>query len=103
VTPEGKVKAKIRKLLNNYGAYYFQPVQMGIGATGLDFHCMLAGARAFFVEAKAPGKQPTLRQQLMIEKLTYMGATVFVIDDDVTLEELKDWLDEHSHAAVANL
>jgi hypothetical protein len=99
VTPEGKVKAKVRKLLDNYGAYYFQPVQMGMGAAGLDFHCMLAGARAFFVETKALGKQPTLRQQLMIEKLEHMGAKVFVIDDDVTLQELKEWLDEHSRAA----
>lgn len=99
MTPEGKVKVKVRSLLNTYGAYHFMPVQMGMGAAGLDFHCMLTGGIAFFIETKAPGKEPTPRQRALIAKLRYMGAKVFVIDDDVTLEELKEWLDEYSRAA----
>ena len=100
MTPEGKIKVRVRNLLNFYGAYYFQPVQMGYGAAGLDFHCMLTGAVAFFIETKAPGKKPTPRQQAMIEKLRYMGAVVFVIDTEVTLAELRGWLDEYSRSAT---
>ena len=101
MTPEGKVKAKVRTVLGEFGAYYFQPVQMGIGAAGLDFHCVLGGrpAIAFFIETKAPGKMLTPRQDMLVSHLRNMGAIVFVIWDDVTLAELKGWLHERALAA----
>ena len=36
MTPEGKVKVKVKNLLNAYGAYHFWPVQTGMGARTLD-------------------------------------------------------------------
>jgi hypothetical protein len=51
MTPEGRVKSDVRKLLNRYEVYYFMPVQMGYGAAGLDFHCVVKWRRvpiAFF-------------------------------------------------------
>jgi hypothetical protein len=94
-TPEGKVKEKIRGVLQKYGAYYFQPVQMGIGAAGLDFHCTIACgefALAFFVEAKEEGKHVTPRQAHFIEEREKQKCKCFIVDNDVTLRELDRWL-----------
>jgi hypothetical protein len=100
VTPEGKIKVKVRRLLGDYKTYFFQPVQMGYGPSGLDFHCMLTGAVAFFVETKAPGRMLTARQDMLVSHLRNMGAKVFLIWDDVTLAELEDWLNERSRATT---
>ena len=37
MTPEGKVKKEVKRVLDAFGVYYFMPVQMGAwrGRTGL--------------------------------------------------------------------
>jgi hypothetical protein len=122
MTPEGKIKVKIRKLLNEYDVYCFMPVQMGMGAAGLDFHCVVGWYTggpdipliplAFFIEAKRPGKRPTLRQEEFAkERWGKQKARTFVISDDVTLAELDDWLrqvtgrwllDEHAREPIGH-
>jgi hypothetical protein len=98
-TPEGKVKASIRKVLDSYksGVYYEMAVPYGYGKSGLDF-TGCANGRYFSIEAKAPGKRPTDRQKLTIRQQRLAYAPVFVIDgtdagDVDTLTHLKDWLD----------
>ena len=91
-TPENKVKAKVKDLLRDHGAYWFMPVQVGYGMPGLDFHCCHRG-RALFIETKAPGKLPTPRQYLTMEAVAEAGGKVFVIDgENGQLEALADWL-----------
>lgn len=92
-TPEGKIKEKITALLKEHGVYYFMPVQTGYGAAGLDYHCCHLG-RAFFIEAKAPGKKPTDRQWDTIIKMRAAGGTVFVVYGDETLAAVSSWLGE---------
>jgi len=94
-TPEGKVKILVRALLKEYNVYYFQPVQTGYGSTGLDFHCVVSWrniAVAFFIETKAPGKVPTERQNILIDKLRSLHAKVFVIEDERGVRRLEQWL-----------
>lgn len=88
-TPENKVKNKIDRVLTKHGVYWFKPVQMGFGAVGLDYHCIVRGL-AFCIEAKAPGKKPTPRQESTIATIRSAGAPVFVIDGDCGL--LDAWL-----------
>ncbi len=90
-TPEGKVKASINKLLERYGAYRFMPVQNGLGAPGLDYHCCYYGV-AFFIEAKAPGKKPTKRQVQTMARIGRAGGKCFVIDGPQGLDDLDQWL-----------
>jgi hypothetical protein len=96
MTPEGKIKASIKQVLDDYNVYYFMPVQTGFGAAGVDFHCAVASddeSLAFFIEAKAPGKEVTERQsQFLKDRRQQQAATTFVIDGYVTLQELIDWL-----------
>jgi len=91
MTPEGRVKERVKKLLVKHGAYWFCPVQNGMGRMGLDFmHVQVRGVPVFAIETKAPGEKPTVRQQRTIDEIRAAGGTVFVIDGDT--EELEQWL-----------
>lgn len=91
MTPEGIVKKEIKSILNEYGAYSFMPVQNGMGSPALDFHCIHYG-RAFCIEAKAPGKNPTPRQAQTILNISAAGGRCFVIDGPAGYAALKHWL-----------
>lgn len=92
-TPEGKVKRKVSKLLKaSKGTYYFMPVQTGYGSPTLDYLGCSRG-RAFAIETKAPGKQPTARQKVIINEMKQAGMKVFVIAGNPSeYEELRLWL-----------
>ena len=96
MTPEGKVKAQVKKVLSRHGAYYHCPVQNGMGAMTLDFvgcHC----GKYFTVETKAPGKHPTPRQLMTMEQVDKAGGKCFVVSNDVQLAVLDNWLDDAAH------
>ena len=124
MTPEGRVKKNIRRVLDSFeGVYYLMPVQMGLGAAGVDFHCVVKVAYAidgklvelpiaFFIEAKKPGDEPTPRQeQFLKDRREQQGCKTFVIDDDPSinhysggLEDLTKWLqdiEEHNERTRA--
>lgn len=98
-TPEGRVKAAVKKLLAEFGSdvYRFMPVQAGFGDTTLDFLCAING-RFFAIETKAPGKTTTPRQQNTIRQITAAGGVCFVIDNTtpMALQPLRDFLEEVS-------
>ena len=115
-TPEGKVKAKVKAMLKEYGAYQHWPVQHGYGAACLDCHGCYNGLY-FAIETKAPGKRPTPRQAITIEDILFRGGKVLVIGEYkkgqeiggkgtglvctaeyYRLDELKDWLEENAES-----
>lgn len=91
-TPEGKVKSRINKILDKYKGriYKFMPVPGGYGKSTLDYLGIFRG-RGFAIEAKAPGKVPTPRQEQIADDIRAGGGRVFVIDGDTT--ELELWLE----------
>ena len=98
VTPEGRVKAKVKALLKEHGAYFFMPVQTGYGAQTLDF---LVCAYGFFIgiETKAPGKHPTANQLRVMNDIQEAGGVPVVEHGD--LDALRKHLEEarcvHEH------
>lgn len=78
---ESRVKDHIKRLLKKYKCYYFMPVQSGYGSATLDIIGCHKG-RFFSVEAKAPGKHPTPRQELIMDVMNAAGAAVFVIGEE---------------------
>lgn len=95
MTPEGRVKAAIKKVLDLYkpDVYAHWPVQNGMGSPTLDCNG-IANGLAFSIEAKAPGEKPTERQQKTIRDIERAGGVVFVIDGQKSqLDELDLWLD----------
>lgn len=89
MTPEGKVKAAVDKLLKSMGCYYLKPVQNGMGSPALDYHGSYKGL-SIVIETKAPGEKPTPRQLLTLRAVIASGSAAFVIDGDLT--ELTNWL-----------
>lgn len=88
MTPEGKVKRAINKVLDEFkGVYRFMPVPSGYGKSSLDFIICCEG-RFIAVEAKAPGKKPTPRQKGMIGAIKRAGGEVLVIDTEKGAQQL---------------
>lgn len=85
MTPEGRVKAKVKRRLKELPRrYHFMPVQNGMGAPALDFYCCING-KFVAIETKAPGKHLTPRQENTRAEILAAGGMVFVVDDDFTL------------------
>jgi hypothetical protein len=96
MTPEGRVKAQVKRLLNSYfGVYYEMLVPTGYGKSGLDFSCCVEG-RALYIETKAPGEELTPRQRETALKQHYARATVLIISNADGLRVLKNYLDTHA-------
>jgi len=97
MTPEGKVKKKVKEVLREHEAYFFMPVQNGMGMPSLDFIGCHRGF-AYAIETKAPKKRLTPRQEGTRRVMEASGMKVFVIDDSTTeaVAELIKWLDSHT-------
>ena len=91
MTPEGKIKAKVKALLKAYDAYYEMPVPGGFGKAGLDF-IVCANGYFFSIETKAPGNKPTPRQLNTMRDIAKAGGAVMVVHDDASLEAMEAWL-----------
>jgi penicillin-binding protein-related factor A (putative recombinase) len=97
MTPEGKVKQKIKVVLDTYREqgvlYYHMNVPVGYGKSTLDYLGFICGL-GFAIEAKAPKKKPSDRQLAIIEDIDKSGAPVFVIDGVEGLTRFNDWCQE---------
>ena len=97
MTPEGRVKKYIIKILELYkadGLYHFMPVPSGFGESSLDFIGCFKG-KFFAIEAKAPGKKPSALQDRMIERIKDSGGMAFVISEatEEAVASLRLWLE----------
>lgn len=97
MTREANIKNQISKVLFKYNVYSFMPVQMGYGAAGLDYHCIVLTKDnrpfPFFIEAKKPGEGPRPRQDVLIQKLREeYNCKVWVIDNETGILALGTWL-----------
>lgn len=88
VINEKVVKVRVKKMLKEYGAYWFMPVQTGYGASALDFYGCHKG-RFYSIETKAPGKKLTPRQELVMDSINIAGGVVFVIGEKCLYTEDK--------------
>jgi len=98
-TPEGRVKKKIKIVLDKYsnsGLWYYMPVPGGYGAPVLDYIGAFLGW-GFAVEAKAPGGKLTPRQELTSAQMRAAHMRVFVVDGTDgtngtdTVEDIDAW------------
>lgn len=89
MTPEALIKSKIRSfLIDDLKAYYFAPVQTGMGVSTLDILCCIGG-KFVGIEVKVPGKEPTARQRFTIKAINEAGGVAFWTD---SLEHCKAML-----------
>ena len=90
MTPEGKVKAAVKRWLVERGIWFFMPPANGYGRAGIpDFICCWNG-RFLAIETKAPGKarNTTTMQDREIQLIRATGGAALVIDDVSQLDVL---------------
>jgi hypothetical protein len=91
-TPEGRVKAAVKKVLKQKGAWFYMPVQNGMGVVGIpDFVCCWRG-RFLGIETKAPGKRKNLsaNQAMQLGLIDDAEGLTLVVDD---VQQLIDFFD----------
>lgn len=91
-TPEGLVKTKIKRILNDAGALHFSPYMAGMGVAGVSDIIALYRGTFIAIEAKADAtKKPTELQKKFLGQVSANGGIALVIHKD-NLDELKEAL-----------
>lgn len=90
-TPEGKVKAAVRKMLDRLGIYHFMPPGMGLGRSGIPDIIGCCNGLFIAIECKAGKGKTTALQQRELEWINDVGGFTFVARED-NLEQLEQEL-----------
>jgi hypothetical protein len=94
MTPEGKVKKKVKEYLQSIGAWYYMPVSNGMGRVGCPDILVCYKGLFMAFETKAPGKikNVTANQQREIDEIKRADGLAHVVDD---VEQVKSLLDTY--------
>lgn len=93
MTPEGKVKAKVKKVLKELGCYYVMPVTGGYGNSGVPDFIICTAGRFYAIECKANGGKTTALQEKHLADIRAAGGVALVIHEanvDTLRKELSD-------------
>lgn len=100
MTPEGKVKDEVRKILKRHRAWFFAPVSNGMGVHGIPDYVACIKGRLVTVECKGTDAgRPTELQMVQMERIAEAGGYVFLatpgtlgaLDSALTLLE-EEWV-----------
>lgn len=93
MTPEGKVKGKVRKLLDSYGTelYYFSPAANGYGRVGIPDIIVCYKGMFFGIECKAGSNTPTALQTKELAAIRAAGGEAIVVNED-NIESVREVL-----------
>jgi hypothetical protein len=80
MTPEGKIKVEIKRILAEYSVYYCMPAGTGYGHSGIADFCCCINGHFLAIEAKAGSKQPTALQQQELDKVDAAGGVAICIN-----------------------
>lgn len=79
-TPEGKVKTKVKKILDQYGALHFSPMGTGYGVSGVSDIIVLYRGKFIAIECKADEKKlPTELQKRFLQRVVDWGGIGLLI------------------------
>ena len=90
MTPEGKVKAKVKAILKKHGAWNFVPVSGGMGAHGIPDVIACCRGRFIGIECKAPNKKNNVSalQKMQLAGIKESRGIAMVVATDEDLEYL---------------
>ena len=95
MTPEAKTKQRVRKILDNAGAYHFNPFGGGYGRAGIPDIVACINGYFLAIECKAGNGKTTALQDRELEDIRAAhGVTLVVYDTDADMERLDNtiWL-----------
>lgn len=81
-TPEAKVKAKVKKALDEFGAYYFMPIGGPYSRAGVPDIVGSYRGKFFAIECKAGKGKTTALQDKEIAAINASGARAIVVNED---------------------
>lgn len=81
LTPERKVKDKVKKVLKELGAYYAMPATGGYGSSGVPDFLVCYRGQFFGLECKANGGKTTALQEKNLEDIRKNGGVAFVVNE----------------------
>jgi Holliday junction resolvase len=81
-TPESKVKKKVKKILDDLGAYHFSPMMDGYGRSGVPDIIACYKGKFIGIECKSGDNKPTLLQLRNIEDIKRNQGLAIVINED---------------------
>lgn len=97
MTPEGKIKAKVDRLLHQYKIWFYSPQAGPYGRAGIPDRVAIIRGQFVGIEVKADRtKKPTALQRKCMAQIETAGGKCFVVYDFETLETLKDYIDAGS-------
>ena len=96
MTPEGKVKRRVTKILQKFGAYYFSPVTGGFGRSGVPDLVVCYQGVFIGIECKAGDNKPTALQLKNLEDIHTNGGWGMIVNED-TAEDVEAVLIYISH------
>jgi hypothetical protein len=92
MTPEGRVKKKVKDILEDLGAYYTMPVTGGYGNSGApDFIICIAGL-FYGIECKANGGKATALQMKQHDDIRKAGGIALIVDENNVVNLRKELL-----------
>ncbi len=81
MTPEKKVKEKVKKVLKKLNCYYCMPSTGGYGASGVPDIIACYKGKFIGIECKANGNKPTALQQKHLVDISHAKGQALVIDE----------------------
>jgi Holliday junction resolvase len=81
MTPEGKVKKQVKKILDDFGAYHFSPMTAGYGRSGVPDIIACVKGKFIGIECKAGKNEPTLLQKHNMKLINQSGGLSIVVNE----------------------
>lgn len=91
MTPEGKIKKRVKEILDEVGAWYCMPVGSGYGKSAIPDFIICYQGYFLAIETKAGNKQATAIQAREIERIKAAKGVAWVINE-TNIENLKSWI-----------
>jgi hypothetical protein len=98
MTPEGKVKKKVKAILDELKVYHFSPMQNGMGRAGIPDIVACHNGKFIGIECKAGNNKPTALQERELNRILNAGGEAFVINEE-NIEQLREeliWMNRQS-------
>ncbi len=95
MTPEGKVKKQVKKILDDLGAYHFSPMTAGFGRSGVPDIIACYKGKFIGIECKSGDNKPTLLQLRNIDDIKRNQGLAIVINE-ANIESLLAFITGHN-------
>lgn len=99
LTPEAKVKKKVKEELDRMGVYHFSPMQNGMGRAGIPDIIGCLDGQFIAIECKAGRGTTTALQERELTRIQNAGGYAIVVNETNInqLKEISEWIkDKHS-------